>query len=560
MVAVTVQPRRIRAPGSGASLVLGVLLSAMVLVPVAMVTWRLADSGGSLLAVKDIIASSVYQWAFVRTAVIGVSAAAASTVLATGLAWLTHRTDLPLRRVFAALVIVPFFIPLVVTAIAWTLLSAESSGLVNRALEALDIPFVLDVYNVGGIVFVLALSLTPAAYFFVRDAIAEPATEQEEAAIVSGASAFLVSLRMTLPRIMPSLGATFLIVLVLAAANFSAPAVLGLSRRIDVLSTQIYVAMNSYPVSYTRVATVALTLVILLLGLLFQQQRLERRAHASSQHVIRTEPIVWQLGIWKWPLFLVVCTYFCLALVLPFGAIVLTSLLPYAGAELDQVSLKNFVRLFDSTVFQVSIVNTIIFASIGATIAVAVGSLAAYMFRRLRPPGAAIWDIIASAPIALPGIVIGLGYLWVAVGSPIYGTLTLTTAVVIVRFIPFALRSGTAALTRVDRGLDEASRIAGATEIDVFWRIVLPNIRTSIISMWGLLFILFSHEIDTNVLLQGTNNGVLAVQIYSWYQYGGPELAAAGSVILLGMTAAVLCIIALLVRGHRAAFGPGGSA
>ena len=130
----------------------------------------------------------------------------------------------------------------------------------------------------------------------------------------------------------------------------------------------------------------------------------------------------------------------------------------------------------------------------------------------------------------------------------------------IVRFIPFALRSGTAALTRVDRGLDEASRIAGATEIDVFWRIVLPNIRTSIISMWGLLFILFSHEIDTNVLLQGTNNGVLAVQIYSWYQYGGPELAAAGSVILLGMTAAVLCIIALLVRGHRAAFGPGGSA
>lgn len=553
MSAKSFRSGRIRPAGSGISLLFGGVLSVLVIAPVAMVVWRVAESSNVLRAAWDVFAGATYRLALERTVLIGVLVAAASTATATILAWLFHRTDLPWRRLFSGLVIVPFFIPLVVTAIAWTLLSGQESGLINRALRAADLPFVLDVYSVAGIIFVLSVSLTPVAYFFVRDAVREPATEQEEAAVVSGASVFVVTARVTLPRILPTLGATFLIVMVLAAANFSVPAVLGLSRRIDVLSTEIYVAMNIYPINYTRVGIVALTLVVLLLGLLVQQHRLEQRAHASAPSVARATAITWRLGGWKWPVFLGVLGYFVIALVLPLGAIILTSLLPFAGAPLEGFSLDNFSRLSDSDLFQASIHNTIVFAFCGATIAVAVGSLAAYIFRRLRPPGAVLWDVIASAPIALPGIVIGLGYVWIAVGSPIYGTLALTTGVVIVRFIPFALRSGSAALTRVDRGQDEASRIAGANEMRVFFNIVLPNIRSSIISMWALLFVLFSHEIDTNVLLQGTNNGVLAVQIYSWYEYGGPELAAAGSVVLLVLTAAVLGIMSIAILGRGAA-------
>jgi iron(III) transport system permease protein len=282
-----------------------------------------------------------------------------------------------------------------------------------------------------------------------------------------------------------------------------------------------------------------------------QQQRLERAGRSSTQHVTRLEPIVWRLGGWRWVCFGLVFGYFCFALFLPLGAVTITAFLPYAGAPIEAVSIRNFARLFDSDLFRASIANTLIFSVVGASVAVALGTVGAYCFRRLQPPGAWLWDMIASAPIALPGIVVGLGYLWLAVGTPIYGTLVLTTLVVVVRFVPFALRSGTAALTRVDRSLDEAARIAGASEVRVFSRIVTPNILTSIVSMWGLLFVLFTHEIDTNILLQGTNNGVLAVQIYSWYQYGGVELAAAGSLVLLVMTAIALAIVGLVVRLWR---------
>lgn len=540
-------PGRIRSPGYRLCMAVGLVLSLAVLAPIAAVLWRLAGTEELFATIGRIMGGAPFQTALGRTVIIGVLAAGGSTILAAGLAWLTYRTDLPFRRMISAMVFVPFFIPLVVTALAWSLLSAESSGLINQLLRAIGIPILLNVYSVPGIIFVLAIGLMPVAYFFLRDAFAEPATEQEEAALVSGATPLTITALITLPRILPTIGATYLVILVLAAANFSVPGVLGLSRRIDVLSTQIYVAMHSYPVSYPRVATVALTLVVLLVGLLVLQQRLESRARVSSQTANRGEPIIWQLGAWRWPCFVVVAMFFVITLVLPLGAIFLTALLPFPGAPLEGFSLKNFERVFDSTVFQISIYNTLLFSFVGATIAVTVGTLAAYVFRRLRPPGAALWDVISSAPIALPGIVIGLGYLWIAVGGSFYGTLALTTLVVAVRFIPFALRSGTAALTRIDPSLDEAGRISGAGEGSVFGRIVLPNLRASIFSMWLLLFVLFTHEVDTNVLLQGTDNAVLSVQIYGWYEYGGLDLAAAGSVILLLMTAAIFFPTTVLV-------------
>lgn len=554
LVPQRVSPYRIRPPGTVVSAIVGIVMSVLVLAPVAAVAWRLAVTANPLATIAQIVGGEAYRLAFLRSAIIGLSAAAASTFIATALAWLLHRTDLPARRQLDALVIVPFFIPLIVTALAWSLLSAEESGLINRALRELGIPLSLDIYSVLGIVFVMSVGLAPVAYFFVRDAVAEPATDQEEAAIVAGATPYVVTMRVTLPRILPTLGATFLVTLVLATANFSVPGVLGLSHRIDVLSSQIYVAMNSYPVNYARVAIVALTLVLLLIGLIILQQRLEHRARVTSQNVARGEPIVWQLGVWRWPCLVLVGLYFVVALVLPMFALFATSVLPFPGAPLEGFTLKNFVRVLDSPAFRTSMPNTLIFASAGATAAITIGSLAAYMFRRLRPPGAAVWDIVASAPVAMPGIVVGLGFLWIAVGSPLYGSLFLTTGVVVIRFLPFALRSGTAALTRVDKSLDEAARISGAGEAHVFASIVLPNIRASIISMWGLLFILFTHEVDTNVLLQGSDNGVLAVQIYDWYQHGALDLATAGAVILLLLTATVFAVMTLLLGG-RAALG-----
>src|SRR5690349_20079020 len=110
----TMKPRRIRPPGTAVSTLMGVVLSILVLAPVIAVLWQLSGAERALAATTQIVTGEVYQFALARTALIGVLVAAIATALAAGLAWLTVRTDLPGRRVFAALVIVPFFIPLVV--------------------------------------------------------------------------------------------------------------------------------------------------------------------------------------------------------------------------------------------------------------------------------------------------------------------------------------------------------------------------------------------------------------------------------------------------------------
>jgi iron(III) transport system permease protein len=535
--------RRRYAPG----LLVGLGLGAGLVVAVAAPLWAVVDhllQGTDLwrLIVNTLTNGSVLS-ALRNTVVLAVAGGVVTTAVATGLAWLVYRTDIPARRALRVLIVVPLFIPVLVTAIAWSLLLGSQVGLLNRGLHSVGVQSTLSVFNFGGVVFVLCLALVPVAFVLVRSAVAEPDAEQEEAALVSGASLPRVTFGVTLPRIMPSIGATALLITVLASANFSVTAVLGLPWRVNTLSTEIFFAFNSSPPDYPEIALMSCLLVILLVVLLSVQFRIERRARAIETRGGGKEAVTWKLGAWRWPAFAAVCLFLVASLILPLAAIVLTSMARYWGAPIGELSLEN-LRLLFSTEGNLgsAISNTVMFAVVGASAALVVGSFAAYVFRRLRPPGSGVFDTVATSGIAIPGLVIGLGYLWLTVGTPLYGSLTLLIIVVSVQFLPFALRLTSAGLTRLPVSLDEAARVSGAGELRVARDVVIPLLRRTIGGSWILLFLVFSHEIDAIVLIAGPGNSVLASDVYTEYATGYPQLAAMAALVLLVVTAATLLV------------------
>lgn len=551
-------PRK-RRPGTVVGSVIGLVLFAAVVAPIVAVLLHVVTVDGGVPGIIERTLSAPTTFTALRnTVILGVTAGIVTTGIASGLAWLLYRTNLPGRGVMRTLVVVPFFIPVLVTSVSWTLLTGSNAGLINRLLRWIGIEQPVSVYNLPGMAFVLCLALVPIAFIFIRSAFAEPDAEQEEAAMVSGAGVARVTFGVTLPRILPSLGATVLLVFVLAAGNFSVTGVLGIPYRVDTLSSEIFVAMNTVPADFGHVAAVAAILLILMSVLLFFQFRLERRSRTIETKSSGKTAVTWDLGAWRWPAFALVTLYLFVVVVLPITAIVLASILPYWGAPLGGLTFDNVSRLFaEGGTFQQSIYNTVQFAAIGATVTVAIGLVAAYVFRRLRPPGARIFDAVSTSSFALPGIVVGLGYLWISVQTPLYATLTIMIVVVTVQLLPIALRLVSAGLTRANVALDEAGRVSGAREWQVFWDIVRPQLGRALASGWILLFLIFTHEVDALVLIYGPTNSVLATEIYGQYSNGHQELAGSAALILLALTAVVLGILGLVARlaSHRRSLG-----
>lgn len=182
-----------------------------------------------------------------RTLGLGVIAATIATVGATCLAWLLLRTNVPGRKLMRAAVLAPFFIPLIITAFGWSLLAAPQSGPLNAALQAIHVAVRVNLYNLPGMGFVLGVGLIPIAYLLISGPVARVPIEQEQAAMMSGASIWRTTASVTFPMIRNSIASVFVLIFAISLANFTVAALFGIQSRSDVVSTLIYVSENNYP-------------------------------------------------------------------------------------------------------------------------------------------------------------------------------------------------------------------------------------------------------------------------------------------------------------------------
>jgi iron(III) transport system permease protein len=227
--------------------------------------------------------------------------------------------------------------------------------------------------------------------------------------------------------------------------------------------------------------------------------------------------------------------------------------------DLKQYSWMHFERLFDNPLALRSIMNTmevgIITAFTGGVLAFAIG----YTINRTRFPGRSAIDVISTLPVAIPGLVVGVAYLWAWIGLPggLYGTIWILALAFIARFMPDTVKALSTSLMQIHRELEEASWICGRGVLATIRAIVLPLARPGVIAAMTLLFILAIRELGSSLFLYTSNTMVMAVLLLDYYEGGNIGITAAFSLVQTVLLALLIGVAHFLSRGGADTSGVG---
>lgn len=495
-------------------------------------------------------------WRLLRdSAIFAGGSATVAITLGTLLAWAVERTDMPGRGAVRALVILPMATPPLLLAIGWAMLLSPRAGAVNLLLmEWFGLsaaPF--NAYSLGGMVFVQGLSLTSTAFLFLSPAFRNMDPSLEEAAMASGAGTLMLFRRVLIPLLWPAILAGAIFLLIVGFVVFEIPGALGLPARIFVLSSQLYFLAADPPGGfplYGQISALATVFIALLfvLGLVYR-----RMTAAASRYRTVTgkgfRPRPMRLGRWRWVALGGVGVYFVLAVVLPVGMLVWTSLMPFQARpswqNLGLVTLENHLDFLASPRVFEAVANSALVAVLAATLVAVIATLTAWTTIRLRAPGSAVLDTLAFLPIAIPGVMMGVALIYVYLTLDpiiaIYGTVWILVVAYTTEYLSFGNRAAGGVMVQLHPELEEAGRTSGAAGLMVLRRITVPLLWPAIAAIWIWVLAHVMRELAIALMLQGRDNQMVTTLLWDYWQGGEATRAAAVGVWL------VLSLLVLLV-------------
>jgi iron(III) transport system permease protein len=469
--------------------------------------------------------------------------------VAIGLAfsWIVVRTNTPFKRFIAAASILPLFAPPLVAGVAWAILGSPKTGLINTMFKWMHLDWHVDFYSLPGLVLVFGIYYAPYVYMFTASALRNMDPSLEEAAEVAGASAFGTLFSVTFPLIMPAIISGMLLSFIVMLGIYGIPAVLGAPTNINVLTTYIFKLTNWSPPLYNTAAAVAIILMVVTGLLVFAQQRVLSGRSYTTVAGKAYRPRNLDLGPWRWLTFGLSIFYLIVVAVLPTLALIVAAFRKFmyirdAASLFDmrQYSLVHFHSIFDNPLTLNSIYNAV---EVGVITAVAGGVLAfaiGYTIHRSSAPGRRSIDLLSTLPVAIPGLVIGVAYLWAWIGIPggLYGTLWILALAFIARFMPDTVKALSTSFLQIHRELEEAAWVCGTGMLRTIRTIVLPLASPGVIAAMTLLFVLAIRELGSSLFLYTSNTMVMSVLLLDYYEGGNLGKTAAFSLVqtvLLGV-------------------------
>lgn len=457
----------------------------------------------------------------------------ASTLIAVPLAWLTTRTDLPLRRVWSVLTPLPLVIPSYVGAYLFAS-ALGPRGLLQQWLEAwFGVERLPSIYGFWGALLVLTLLSYPYMLLAVRAALLRLDPVLEEASRTLGRNAWRTFALVTLPLLRPAIGAGGLLVALYVIRDFGAVSLM----RFSTFTSAIY---NQY-LSFDRslAALYALVLVAVTLCFLLLEGRTQRQAsyYQGAQGALRSAAPA-TLGFWRWPAFLFCLFIVGIALLLPAGMLVYW-LVRGIGAGEVLPSLRD--AAWNSTV--VSLLAAI--TTVLATLPVAV-LLVRFPGRGARVIGGVTW-----LAYALPGIVIALSLVFLGANHALwlYQTLPMLLLAYGILFAPQAIGTVRTSLDQIHPSLEEAGRSLGRGAARVFATITLPLARPGLVAGAAMVFLTTMKELPATLLLAPLGFRSLAMVVWSSVSEAYFSAAAAPALLIVLLSSVPMAI--LLTRGQH---------
>jgi len=471
-----------------------------------------------------------------------------ASLIAVPLAYITVRFQFRGALLIQTLGVLPLIMPPFVGAVAMQLIFGRS-GSINLLLEdhfGFSIPIM---QGLTGVIFVESLHYFPFILMNLTVALRNIDGAMEEAALNLGARGWRLFRRVVFPLALPGYLAGAALVFIKVFDDLGTPLVLG---QTNMLAPQAYLRITQVgledPMGYViSVIMIGFSILALWLSVRVMKGKdyttvskgaggLSRRRLSAGESVLAYAGIVLVL--------LVVLSPHLGLLILSFAQIWSFAPLP------DAWTLQHYASVFAESGFMIR--NTLLYCGLAALIDVAIGTTIAYLILRTRLPGRQWLDFVASAAIAVPGIVLAIGYLRTFQGVQIGGVPVTQTWILImiaysVRRLPYALRSCMAALQQINVSLEEAAEMLGASGWRTVRRIVIPLMAGGILAGFVSSFITAAVELSATILLVvRESQAPMSYGIYLYMQ----SVAGRGPGAALGVLAVALVALGTYLS-HR---------
>ncbi len=484
----------------------------------------------------------------VSTVIFTLGSALVATGLALFLAYLNTRTNIPGKFMFGVISLIPMMVPHILFAVSWVLLLNPSNGMINLFLRQLGIEgAALNIYSLAGMILVEGLLDLPIAYLVIAPAMSAFDVALEESSRVCGASNARTLFRVTLPVLRPAILAALTLVIVRSLASFAVPSVIGMPGRIYVLATHIYsIVATGYAADYGMAAAVGMSALAASITLIVLYRRLTREGEKYVTISSRGyRPSVIDLKGARYPLFAVVAMISFVLIVLPILVLFYTSLVPYvmtpSAKAFAAMSWRHWVTVLKDPVSLLALKNSLYLGVGGATLGIVLSFFVAYVIVKVRTKASGLLESLSFLSFSFPGIVVGIGFMWFFVQTPLYSTIWALLIGYIATYLPYGLRPLTSAFVQIHGHLEESSRVCGGGPLYTMRRIVLPLLVPGIASGWILMATMFVRELSLSVVLSRPGTEVLAVQILRFAEDGlWGRLSALGILMIFISTALVV--------------------
>ena len=528
-------------------LVASTIAGAAIITPVLVVFWRSFTSGrlgfdvGLNLANyarvfndKDIIPM------LSNSIIYAAGAALLGTALGALLAWIVARTNTPGKALVELMPLYPILMPTIMKNIAWILLLAPKSGILNGMLQQfLGIEtLVFNAFSMAGMIWVFGLACVPLGYLFLLPVFLSFDPSLEESAYIAGSKPMHTMFNITFPLALPAFLSAFVLNFLRGLRSFETPVLQGTPGNIKVFVSRVYdsMALEFNTGLATSYSVVLVVLSVITLYFYVRATRFSERYATITGKGYRVRVI--DIGPWKYLTFVLVFLYFLAGILIPFIVLIVVSMIPYYDYDTfmkfpTNAVLTNYFVVMRHPSFVTGLYNSLVLSVTIAIVTVLAGITMAFTIYRTRAWGTKLFEFIGTLPLAFPPLVLSVGLVIIFIGTPLYNSLWALGIGLFVAYFPYAFRNASGSIVNIHKELDEAAWVHGAKWRHVFFKITLPILKPSVGGALFYIFIEAIRNVDVAVLLTAPGKEYGPVTLFEYFRVGQWAEAAAGGVIYL---------------------------